>query len=322
MDLLTILRKNRRHILQRPNVVGCGLGWKNQRGGSTGTRALCIYVEQKLPPEELSPRAMVPGRVETALTDVIEVGRVRALSLRTRRVRPAPGGVSIGHYHVSAGTLGAIVRDRTTGEWLILSNNHVLAGGTDGRDTRARAGDPVLQPGAHDGGTVERDRIGELVRFVPLQRRRAPASWWSRVLGVARGLPAEAVGVDANLVDAAVARPNERAWVSPEILGLGRIQGVVEAEPGMRVAKSGRTSAVTRGEVQATHVTMKVYMSDTDPVWFEEQILTTPMVEGGDSGSLLASGDRAVGLLFAGSDRASLANPIGAVLDALNVDLV
>jgi hypothetical protein len=43
------------------------------------------------------------------------------------------------------------------------------------------------------------------------------------------------------------------------------------------------------------------------------------MSQGGDSGSLLVDGegDKAVGLLFAGSDEVTIHNPIGFVKDAL-----
>jgi hypothetical protein len=43
----------------------------------------------------------------------------------------------------------------------------------------------------------------------------------------------------------------------------------------------------------------------------------------GDSGSLLVAGDRlvAVGLLFAGSEQATIHNPIADVLEALEVTL-
>ena len=45
---------------------------------------------------------------------------------------------------------------------------------------------------------------------------------------------------------------------------------------------------------------------------FENQIVTTAMSQGGDSGSLLVAGDalHAVGLLFAGSEQATIHNPI------------
>lgn len=322
MDMLTILHRNRDHLLHRPNVVGCGLGWKQKNGLITRDQALCVYVERKLPPDQLSPKALIPSRVGAAPTDVVEVGRMRTLSLRTRRLRPAPGGVSISHYRVTAGTLGAVVRDRKTGEWLVLSNNHVLANGSDGRDGRAQLGDPILQPGSHDGGLLERDRFGRLVRFVPLRRRDTRGPRWHRLLRRLAGTPAGVSPGGTNRVDAALVQPEHRSYLSPEIMGVGHLQGIASAQPGMAVVKSGRTTGVTRGQVQSVHVTMMVYLSNTEPVWFEEQILTTPMVEGGDSGALLVSDQRAVGLLFAGSDRASLANPIELVLDALGVELV
>jgi len=52
---------------------------------------------------------------------------------------------------------------------------------------------------------------------------------------------------------------------------------------------------------------------------FTNQILTTNMSKGGDSGSLLVDGEgnKAVGLLFAGSDEVTIHNPIGFVKDAL-----
>lgn len=46
---------------------------------------------------------------------------------RTKRWRPAPMGVSIGHYKGSAGTAGSLVKHKKTGQILILSNAHVLA---------------------------------------------------------------------------------------------------------------------------------------------------------------------------------------------------
>jgi hypothetical protein len=56
---------------------------------------------------------------------------------------------------------------------------------------------------------------------------------------------------------------------------------------------------------------------------FENQIVTSAMSQGGDSGSLLVAGDtqQAVGLLFAGSEQTTIHSPIQAVLDSLEVDI-
>jgi hypothetical protein len=52
-----------------------------------------------------------------------------------------PAGISIGHFRVTAGTLGCLVQDRD-GNRFILSNNHVLAD-----ENKAEVGDVILQAG-------------------------------------------------------------------------------------------------------------------------------------------------------------------------------
>jgi hypothetical protein len=74
---------------------------------------------------------MIPADLDGVPTDVLEIGKIRAFLTPTDRWRPAPGGVSIGHYRITAGTLGLFVCDRASGTRLILSNNHVLAKSND-----------------------------------------------------------------------------------------------------------------------------------------------------------------------------------------------
>ena len=79
---------------------------------------------------------------------------------RRHRRDPVQPGISISHALVSAGTIGAIVFDRTTGAPCILSNWHVLAG-----SVFAQAGDAILQPGRFDSGRRETDTIAHLERM-------------------------------------------------------------------------------------------------------------------------------------------------------------
>ena len=74
-------------------------------------------------------------------------GRLMAFSDPTERQRPVPLGYSVGHPAITAGTIGARVRD-ALGRVYILSNNHVLA-----NSNGASIGDPAYQPGPFDGGT-------------------------------------------------------------------------------------------------------------------------------------------------------------------------
>jgi len=112
--------------------------------------------------------------------------------------------------------------------------------------------------------------------------------------------------------------------VAPEILGIGIPQGTADAEPGMAVVKSGRTTGVTEGTIRATDVTVRIQLGDLGAGVFTDQVITTPMAQPGDSGSLVLTKDshRAVGLLSAGSDQATVFGKWKNVSDLLNVRLL
>lgn len=323
--------RHARAILAKPNVIGVGIGYKQSAGQKTDELSLVTLVRTKLPTAALTAETMVPAMIDSVVTDVVEVGEIRALQARTDRWRPAPGGVSIGHYQITAGTLGVVVRDRATGSRLILSNNHVLANSND-----AGLGDPILQPGPADGGQQGVDTIAHLERFQPIAYSQEPGgcslanayvqvgNFLARMVGSRhRLLVIQADPEAANLMDAALARPVNPADLRDDILEIGLISGSVEASLGMAVRKSGRTTEFTSGEVLLLDTTVEVSYGGNRTAKFEGQILTGPMSEGGDSGSLLVAGDspRAVGLLFAGSSQSTIHSPIQAILDTLDIDL-
>ncbi|MGQ9823833.1 MAG: hypothetical protein ACUVSK_02350 [Desulfotomaculales bacterium] len=326
-----VLSKVRKDLLRLPNVVGVGVGHKMVGGQSTGRVSLVVFVEKKAPAAKLARGHLVPMKIGDVETDVIEIGRVRLLGERTRRVRPAQPGVSIGHYKISAGTFGAVVKDRTTGEKLILSNNHILANATNGRDGRSQIGDPVLQPGPHDGGGP-RDRIATLLRYVPVKRTvqetecpfaAAAERAAGAVLHIFRpdyDLKLLKRSQETNVVDCAVARPDAPGLISEDVLDIGPVTGVADPGPGEGVLKSGRTSGVTEGKVVAVGVTVKVDITEGEVGWFSDQVVGDLGSRPGDSGSLIVNGKKeAVGLLFAGSDRYTVFNRIKNVMEKLNV---
>lgn len=333
-DRTSVIRARQRHVnrlLSMPNVVGVGDGYKTSGGERTGELSVVVLVRHKIPREGLRAKDVIPKKLEDVSTDVVEVGDLRALNDRTDRVRPAPPGVSLGHYQITAGTFGAVVREVSTGDRLILSNNHVLANSNE-----AKFGDPILQPGAADGGQRVTDEIGTLERFVPLAFSIEPPSCGVALAvalignSIARGLRSshrlQAYQIDAqavNQVDAAVARPISEEAVKDEILEIGTVQQSGSADLGMKVRKSGRTSGFTMGEVIVLDTTVTVGYGPMRRARFEGQVVTSAMSSPGDSGSLLVAADSptAVGLLFAGSDQATIHNPINAVLSALEVTM-
>jgi len=327
-------------LLRKKNVVGVGAGRKIVKNVRTGEPSIIVFVEKKLPPEFLARGENVPDFMDGFQTDVIEIGKVKLLKAgkvfgglteRTSVHRPVVPGISIGHYQVSAGTLGAIVKDVRTGDPLILSNNHILANSTNGRDGRGREGDPIWQPGSYDGGT-EGDQVATLLRFVPLVAEEEPADC---PLAKAAGQGGNSLlrllrpryrlkfvkrsGVE-NFVDAALARPLTPDLVDPEIMDIGLVKGVAGIEPGEKVIKSGRTTGVTSGTVVAVGTTVRVEGAYGDQLLFADQVVSDLLSRPGDSGSLVLSEEKmAVGLLFAGSFRYTIFNLIGHVIEALDI---
>ncbi|MFW5991790.1 MAG: hypothetical protein ACOCQN_01200 [Halanaerobiaceae bacterium] len=320
-------------LFKLDHVVGVGYGVKERKGEKTAERAIVVLVDKKVPKKKLSPGDIIPQAVGDYQTDVIEVGDIQLLNTRTQRMRPAQPGVSIGHYKVSAGTLGAVVRDRNSGLPLILSNNHVLANIAGNNNDRAKIGDPILQPGAYDGGNESSDVIGHLERYIPIVKEdnEIPGCPLARAFERLLNSFLHLVRPDyklklvkssyGNLVDCAVAKPVNKNDINPEILEVGSISGVDRPEPGMKIKKSGRTSGLTVGLIKTIYTTIQVKMSETETAVFHNQFVTGPISAAGDSGSLVLDEDnRAVGLLFAGSDKATVCNWIEYVLAELDVE--
>lgn len=98
------------------------------------------------------------------------------------------------------------------------------------------------------------------------------------------------------------------------------------ADIGMPVMKYGRSTQQTKGRVYAINATVTVGY-DSGVALFVNQIIITPgnFSAPGDSGSLIVgqkkNARKPVGLLFAGSDTITVANPIDAVLDYFGVTI-
>ncbi len=285
-------------ILGLANVVGLGIGYKEVKGEATTETCISVYVQKKMAVKDLESSDRIPEALDDVKTDVVEVGLIETQAF-TDRVRPAKPGYSIGHFRVTAGTFGCLVRSiRFPHRIYMLSNNHVLA-----NSNAAKIGDPILQPGTHDGGSLPGDIIARLSRFKRI-RFNDPENF--------------------NLVDAAIARPRGRRNVVASIAGIGIPKGTIEATLGMEVIKSGRTTEVTVGKVTGIDATFAVDFGSPGFAYFRNQIVTTNMSQGGDSGSLLLSEktSEATGLLFAGSNRVTIHNNISNVLMALDVEIV
>lgn len=237
-----------------------------------------------------------------AQVSIKQAGPIRLL-LRTDRCRPPAPGVSVGHYLVSAGTLGCIVKKKDDDNHYILSNNHVLANMNE-----SSIGDPVLQPGKLDGGQ-NTDTIARLADYEPL------------------------VFNGDNFFDAAIARL-EIPFEPGDIPGIGSVTGTASPLVNSRVQKLGRSSELTAGQIVSKNIDIEVDFGNNRKLVFRDQF----EIEGrndeggqavfsmdGDSGSLVveSGSNKAVGLLFAGDGTgSSYASPIEPVFSRFNVFLV
>ena len=202
------------------------------------------------------------------------------------------GGISIGNEVAGgSGTLGGSVFDNRTQQDLMLSNWHVLCG-----SLTCEVGEPIIQPGTggDDTGTAA-DIVGRLHRFVLTDE-----------------------------VDAAIALLSGHRFLRRDLLNLGSFAGIAGPVLGAEVRKSGRTTGVTAAIIADVSAEIGVIGYPQGTLTFQNQIVienANPSALG-DSGSLWIDGsNRVIGLNFAGSPGRAIANPIAAVIDALDIDL-
>ena len=311
-------------LLRRPGVTGVDIGYKFVAGKKTSTLSIRVYVEKK---GNVPAGKAIPETINGVKTDVIE----RRFELKPRMIRvldllpqadtgeydPLRGGMSIGPCravfldeaeaacqdapgpgnYIFVGTLGAFVRDNATGAEMMLSNFHVMC-----LNNGWSVGDTMAQPSRVDGGTCPADVVGALQR----------ASLGGQV-------------------DCAVASHTARGWEC-SILDIGAINGTAAATDGMAVRKRGRTTGLTYGVVDTVDLSVNIdYCDGLGPMTLTDQIgievdaaQSAQFGDGGDSGSVVVdSSNNVVGLYFAGNSDGTYgaANPIAAVLSALNVSI-
>ena len=291
------------------NIVGLAIGEKleGEMGSPTGRPSIRVYVRQKV----ADPSAIASSFVERFVqfggrdyeTDVIETGPISLFGDDYRvKKRPADCGQSIGPEFPGrgTGTLGYVcIAD---GKRCILSNNHVMA-----NNNQLTAGEQngvyILQPGDADFGVSPADRMGRLLKFVPLK-----SGVWNRV-------------------DAALAWTDAMYTTGKTVSGFPMKHNPISPSARMKVRKDGRTTGFTRGEI----VAINAQVQTEEGFFFDNQIqisgIGATFSNKGDSGSGIVCDTPGptdgcpVGLLFAGNaaHNVTFANPILDVMSALAI---
>ncbi|MFN3304810.1 MAG: hypothetical protein ACK44A_13975, partial [Roseateles sp.] len=265
------------------NIVGVGisLGELAEHGGPPGEPVLEVYTIEPEPAQETRARiASAAGFQALASADfpvqVVRTGIVDAHQHRMR-LRPSPGGISVGNVAITAGTQGCLCRGRSaprSSRLMILSNNHVLA-----NSNAAPINSAIVQPGPYDGGRMPADQVAVLERFVPIN-----FSGGNNLVDAATGW-AWPDRVRAELMYLSGGRPTYfRVGSAP-----------LAAVPGLTVGKSGRTTQLTSGRITAIGVTVNVNYGGGKVGRFVNQMsiraASGDFSQGGDSGSLIWTWD-------------------------------
>jgi len=256
----------------------------------------------------------LPASFEGVPVSPLVTGRFMARSDPTKRLRPAPLGYSVGHFAITAGSIGARVVDGA-GNVYVLSNNHVLA-----NSNGASIGDAIYQPGAYDGGTAS-DQFATLFAFKPIDFSGAANTF-------------DAAIARSTTADLGFASPTDDGYGPPsaQIFGDANGDGLfdnVNDLLGLPVQKYGRTTKLTHGQITGINGTVTVcyevlYIFCIKSATFTNQLIVDAagFSGGGDSGSLIVTDNGSlnpVGLLFAGSSTQTIVNRIDLVLSYFNV---
>ena len=305
-EIISQAIKSNRRRLKKKNVVGTGIGEKWIDGKPTGKPAILVFVQKKESNANIiqsySAKEIIPKEIDGIETDVIEVGEIIKHGFKSK-TRPIKPGHSVGHGKITAGTIGGIFLD-SDGDKVILSNCHVLA-----NEGNANPGDIIYQPGPSDNRENKRFRqwpdpvnslpyIGTLKKFAKLNKTR-------------------------NLHDSAIAKIHEKIEIDDVYPTIDRrLEGFKQASIGTQAQKCGRTTGYTTGRVIGLGADMTVGY-DFGGAAFKNCIVLSAMSQPGDSGSLILDMDmNAIGLLFAGSDQVTIANPIHDVANHYGLKLL
>ncbi len=73
-----VKRAHQAELMGKANVVGVGVGLRQQGGIPTGELAIVVMVRQKVPRAQLTSADVIPTEIEGVPVDVQEVGKIVA----------------------------------------------------------------------------------------------------------------------------------------------------------------------------------------------------------------------------------------------------
>jgi endonuclease G, mitochondrial len=305
------------------NINSVGIAYKEKNGLQTDQLCIRFSVPKKAVLDDLKTNKISP--IPSELTylgqriavDVVErvfppiQKATTVVNKRIGKINPIQPGISISGEGIWPGTIGLIVKDKTNQAPMVLSNWHVLKG------TSGTTPNNVQQPSAIDWqGSPSAILIGNFKRHhLGLNGDCAISS-----------IDAQKRGIDTTIYDLAI---KPKSILSNQAIALR-----------MKVVKSGRTTGVTFGEINAINLKITynyavgAVMMNTFEIKANASKQNKPqgnlVCDSGDSGSAwLIDAQQTNGTVVglhcghseAGPVRYANACYIDAVFKALNIDL-
>ena len=141
--LLGLLEQVTAELKKYPGVTSVEIGIKETDRQLTKEAAFRVYVQQKIPQDQLAPDERIPDEIFGVKTDVIQQSILSQTS-NDDKFRPLKGGIQIRNDKEETGTLGCIVQRNSDNTYVALSNYHVMFGGHSEGDTSVKIGQPKI----------------------------------------------------------------------------------------------------------------------------------------------------------------------------------
>lgn len=77
---MSVKRAHQDELMRKANVVGVGVGLRQQGGALTDAVVLVVMVKRKVPREQLAAADVIPAEIDGVPVDVQEVGEIEAQS--------------------------------------------------------------------------------------------------------------------------------------------------------------------------------------------------------------------------------------------------
>ena len=78
-DIAAVLARHDAELMAFPHVVAVAEGVRTRKGQPTGETCIVVYVDRKLPMDQLDKDARLPKQIEGVPIDVVEAGQIGIL---------------------------------------------------------------------------------------------------------------------------------------------------------------------------------------------------------------------------------------------------